>query len=57
MTLADYIEERIGQENHQRGKVERNVEIAQNMLAKEMDIDLIASVTGLSSQKIKGLAH
>jgi predicted transposase/invertase (TIGR01784 family) len=69
MTLADYIEERIGQENHQRGLEEgleeglaegaekSKTEIARNMLLKGTDIDFIASVTGLSSQEVKELAH
>ncbi len=61
MTLEKYIEERFGQEIHQRGleegKVERNVEIARNMLSMGMDLRLISSATGLSSQEIKGLAH
>jgi predicted transposase/invertase (TIGR01784 family) len=57
MTLADYIEERIGQENHQRGQLESKREIARNMLSMGMDLNIISSATGLSSQEIKGLAH
>ena len=65
MTLAEYIEERFGQEIHQRGIEEglaegaekSKTEIARNMLSKGTDIDFIASVTGLSSQEVKELAH
>jgi len=63
MTLEKYIEERFGQEIHQRGleegkiegKVESKVEIAQNMLSMGMDLNIISSATGLSTQEIKGL--
>ena len=73
MTLADFlkpdiynrgIEHGIQQgleqgkvEGKVEGKIESKMDIAQNMLAKGADIDFIASVTGLSNQEIKGLAH
>lgn len=65
MTLADYLKPDIYnrglehgiQQGEEKGKVESKVEIARNMLARGTDIDFIASVTGLSSQEIKGLAH
>ena len=61
MTLADYLKPKVYNRGIEHGKVEGIIEsktdIARNMLAKGMDIDLIASVTELSSQEVKRLAH
>ena len=65
MTLADYLKPKVYnrgiehgiQQGLEQGKIESKTDIARNMLAKGTDIDFIASVTGLSSQEIKGLAH
>jgi predicted transposase YdaD len=57
MTLADYLKPKVYNRGIEKGEEKRNLEIARNMLAKGMDIDLIASVTELSSQEIKGLVH
>ena len=37
------------------GKRERNIEIAKNMLSKNMDIKLISEITGLMEDEIKNL--
>jgi predicted transposase/invertase (TIGR01784 family) len=73
MTLADYLKPEIYNRGLEQGVqkgleqgLERGIaegaekskaEIAQNMLAKGMDIDLIASVTGLSNQEVKSIIH
>ena len=35
------------------GKQERNIEIAKNMLMKNMDINIISEITGLSVEEIE----
>ncbi len=37
------------------GKRERNIEIAKNMLSKNMDIKLISEITGLTENEINSL--
>ena len=39
------------------GKIERNIEIAKNMLNQNMDVNLISNVTGLSIEEIEGLVE
>ena len=38
-----------------KGKVERNIEIAKNMLKENINIELISKVTGLSLEEIENL--
>ncbi|CDF11412.1 putative uncharacterized protein [Mycoplasma sp. CAG:776] len=37
----------------EQGKQERNIEIAKNMLMKNMDINIISEITGLSVEEIE----
>ena len=67
MTLVDYLKPEIYnrgleqgvqqgvQQGLEQGKVESKTEIARNMLAKGLDVDLIVSVTGLSSQEVSNI--
>ena len=40
-----------------KGKIERNIEIAKNMLNQNMDLNLISNVTGLSIEEIESLVE
>ena len=41
----------------QRGKVERNLEIARTMLAENMSLEQTAKITGLSLEELKTLLN
>ena len=42
-------------EGEAKGKKERNIEIAQNMLKENVNLELISKVTGLSLEEIENL--
>ena len=42
-------------EGKSQGKNERNIEIAKNMLSKNMNIKLISEITGLTEDEINSL--
>lgn len=49
-------ERKLGREEGlKQGYKEKSIEIAKNMLLKDMDIKMISEITGLTMEEIKGL--
>ena len=47
----------MNKEGEQRGELKKAVEIARNLLAKDMHVEEISQVTGLSQKEIFKLVH
>jgi predicted transposase/invertase (TIGR01784 family) len=56
LTWEREAEGRWEQEGRQKGEQEAKAEIARNMLRKNLDLALIAEVTGLAIEQIQSLA-
>ena len=46
---------RVFEESKAKGKEERNIEIAKNLLSQNIDVNIISAATGLSNEQIKKL--
>ena len=57
MTLADYLKPDVFKRGIEKGRKERDEEIAKAMLTKGIDVNTIASVTGYSKEELKKLIN